>query len=89
MEGQAIDTLTGGAGNDTFVFNAGISATTNVDTIVDFNVAQDTIRVDNAVMPGLGSYLRDAVLPRRSGSAPPALRMTAMTASSMKPTRVG
>ena len=55
--GAGNDTLTGGAGNDTFVFNAGISATTNVDTIVDFNVAQDTIRVDNAVMPGLGSYL--------------------------------
>ncbi|MGO4837458.1 calcium-binding protein, partial [Rhizobiaceae sp. 2RAB30] len=27
---------------------------TNVDTIVDFNVVADTIRLENAVMPGLG-----------------------------------
>jgi Ca2+-binding RTX toxin-like protein len=53
--GAGNDTLTGGAGSDYFVFNAALSATANVDRITDFNVAQDTIRVDNAVMPGLGA----------------------------------
>ena len=51
------DTLTGGAGYDNFVFNTAISAATNVDTITDFNVVQDTIRLDNAVMSALGSAM--------------------------------
>ena len=55
--GAGNDTLTGGAGNDNFVFNTAISAATNVDTITDFNVAQDTIRLDNAVMSALGSAM--------------------------------
>ncbi|MDQ0323620.1 Ca2+-binding RTX toxin-like protein [Pararhizobium capsulatum DSM 1112] len=55
--GAGNDKLTGGAGNDNFVFNTAISAATNVDTILDFNVIQDTIRLDNAVMPGLGSSM--------------------------------
>ena len=55
--GAANDRLTGGSGSDSFVFNTALNAATNVDTIVDFNVAQDTIRVDNAVMHGLASYL--------------------------------
>ena len=29
----------------------------NVDRITDFNVVQDTIRLENGVMPGLGSHL--------------------------------
>jgi Ca2+-binding RTX toxin-like protein len=29
----------------------------NVDRITDFSTAYDTIRLDNAVMPGLGSHL--------------------------------
>ncbi|MGO4839437.1 calcium-binding protein, partial [Rhizobiaceae sp. 2RAB30] len=49
--------LTGGAGSDNFVFNTGLNAATNVDRIVDFNVPQDTIRLDNAVMAGLGTTL--------------------------------
>jgi Ca2+-binding RTX toxin-like protein len=55
--GAGKDTLAGGAGYDYFVFNTGLNATTNVDRITDFNVAQDTIRLENAVMPGLGSHL--------------------------------
>jgi len=47
------DTLVGGAGNDTFVFNTTLNATTNVDTITDFNAAADTIQIDNAVFLGL------------------------------------
>ena len=34
--------LTGGAGNDTFLFNSGLSAATNVDRITDFSVPADT-----------------------------------------------
>lgn len=39
--------MTGGAGNDIFVFNTKLNATTNVDRIVDFNVPQDTIQLEN------------------------------------------
>jgi Ca2+-binding RTX toxin-like protein len=55
--GAGNDTLTGGAGNDYFVFNTALNASTNVDRITDFNVANDTIRFDNAVMSALGSAM--------------------------------
>lgn len=51
------DVLAGGAGNDYFVFNTALNARTNVDRIVDFNVTADTVRLDNAVMAGLGTVL--------------------------------
>ena len=47
------DTLTGNGGTDFFLFNAALNATTNVDTIVDFDVAQDTIRLENVVFTAL------------------------------------
>ncbi len=56
-DGAGNDRLTGGAGYDNFVFNTAISATKNVDTILDFNRVYDTIRLENAVMPGLGGHL--------------------------------
>ena len=43
------DTLTGGSGSDTFNFNTALNAATNVDTITDFNVAADTIQLDDAI----------------------------------------
>ena len=49
------DTLTGDGGADTFVFNAALNAATNVDVITDFSVADDTIRLENAFMPGLAT----------------------------------
>jgi len=55
--GVGNDRLTGGAGLDNFVFDAALNAASNVDTVMDFNVLQDTIRLDNAVMPGLGAVL--------------------------------
>jgi Ca2+-binding RTX toxin-like protein len=55
--GTGNDTLAGGAGRDYFVFNTRISSAYNVDRITDFNVVQDSIWVDNAVMPGLGSHI--------------------------------
>ena len=39
-------TITGGAGADSFVFNTALGIT-NIDTIVDFSVVDDTIRLEN------------------------------------------
>jgi Ca2+-binding RTX toxin-like protein len=47
------DTLTGGAGQDRFAFSTALNATTNVDTITDFVVADDTISLENAVFTKL------------------------------------
>jgi serralysin len=49
------DTLTGGAGADTFNFNTALDAATNVDTISDFNVADDTVQLDNVVFAALAA----------------------------------
>ncbi|SOD22098.1 Calx-beta domain-containing protein [Nitrosomonas ureae] len=43
------DTLSGGAGADFFVFSTALNATTNVDIVTDFNVTDDTIRLENAI----------------------------------------
>lgn len=55
--GVGNDRVAGAVGSDYFVFNTKLSPSTNVDTIPDFNVAADTIRLDNAVMSGLGATL--------------------------------
>jgi Ca2+-binding RTX toxin-like protein len=54
--GLGNDLLAGGAGADIFVVSTAIGAM-NIDRITDFNVAADTIRLDNAVMAGLGVAL--------------------------------
>ena len=46
------DVLTGGSGKDAFVFDTKPSSA-NVDTITDFNVADDTIRLDNVAFTAL------------------------------------
>ena len=51
--GAGKDTLSGGAGNDIFVFNTALNASTNVDTITDFNVANDTVHLENAIFTAL------------------------------------
>jgi serralysin len=49
--GTGLDRLTGGAGNDSFVFdNLG-----NVDRVLDYNVADDTIQLSLAVFAGIGT----------------------------------
>ncbi|MFD2053005.1 beta strand repeat-containing protein [Mesorhizobium calcicola] len=48
------DTLSGSTGQDTFVFTTALNASTNVDRITDFSVADDTIKVDNAIFAALG-----------------------------------
>ena len=67
------DRLTGGAGADTFLFNSALNAVGNVDRIMDFSHADDTIGLDDAIFTALagvqlnadsffvlGSGLRDA-----------------------------
>lgn len=50
--GLGLDRLLGGAGKDSFVFDSKIGST-NIDTISDFNVADDTVRLENAVFTAL------------------------------------
>jgi Ca2+-binding RTX toxin-like protein len=47
--GAGDDELTGLGGQDAFLFDTALDAATNVDVIVDFSVADDTIRLDDAV----------------------------------------
>lgn len=49
----AANVLTGGAGDDSFVFNTALGPS-NVDTIADFNVANDTIHLSTAIFTGIG-----------------------------------
>ncbi len=64
------DTLLGGAGMDNFVFSTA-PGSGNVDTITDFRVSDDTIRLDNAVFTGLaGGTLSSSAFSRgTSGKA--------------------
>jgi Ca2+-binding RTX toxin-like protein len=48
------DTLTGGLGKDNFVFNSAL-ATAGVDHITDFNVADDTIQLDDQYFTQVGA----------------------------------
>jgi Ca2+-binding RTX toxin-like protein len=50
--GLGTDTLTGGAGQDVFMFTTKASMS-NVDRILDFSVADDTIQLENAVFTKL------------------------------------
>lgn len=52
--GVGNDTLIGGTGPDRFVFDTAPNATTNRDTITDFNVVDDNIWLDNSVFTTLG-----------------------------------
>ncbi len=49
------DRLTGGTGADSFVFDTALNTGLNRDTITDFNVADDTIRLENAIFIGLAT----------------------------------
>jgi Ca2+-binding RTX toxin-like protein len=49
------DDLTGGTGADTFIFHSAPNAVTNVDTITDFSVADDTISLENSVFTTIGA----------------------------------
>jgi Ca2+-binding RTX toxin-like protein len=80
------DTLTGWVGDDIFMFNSPLGGG-NIDAITDFNVADDTIRLENAIFTAITGT---GVLPRRSSS--PTLRARRWmppTASSTRPTPGG
>ena len=53
--GAGNDTLTGGSGSDFFQFNSALSGTSNADTVTDFNVAADTVQLENAIFTALGT----------------------------------
>ena len=56
IDGRGNDTLTGGGGQDTFLFDSALSA--NIDTVADFDAANDTIRLDQSIftaITGLGT----------------------------------
>jgi len=52
--GGGADTLSGYLGNDFFLFDSTLGAG-NIDTITDFNVANDTVRLQNSVFTGLAA----------------------------------
>lgn len=52
--GTGKDYLSGGVGRDLFGFTHKPSSRTNVDTIADFNVRDDSIYLDNSVFKALG-----------------------------------
>jgi Ca2+-binding RTX toxin-like protein len=60
--GSGNDRLAGGGGNDTFVFASAFSATTNLDTVADFSVSDDTMQLGSNVFTTLplGSLAADA-----------------------------
>ncbi len=68
--GTGNDILTGGTGADSFVFNS-LLHINNVDRITDFNVVDDTMRLDNAFFTGLteGVLSADAFRANTSGLA--------------------
>ena len=51
--GLGTDTLLGGGGHDTFVFDTKLDGKANVDIILDFSVADDTIQLSRMVFMGL------------------------------------
>jgi Ca2+-binding RTX toxin-like protein len=56
--GGGRDTLTGLGGQDSFLFDSALDAAVNLDVITDFNVADDTILLDQTIFSsslGLGS----------------------------------
>ena len=64
------DILTGGAGNDIFSFSTALGAS-NVDTVTDYVVANDTIELNNAVFTGLvvGALAGTAFVANATGTA--------------------
>lgn len=52
--GPGLDTMFGGSGTDNFVFSSALKAS-NAGTISDFSVADDTVRLENAIFTLLGA----------------------------------
>ncbi len=65
------DTLAGGAGKDTFQFNTALNSASNVDTITDFNVVDDTMKLAKSIFAALnlGNLSSDAFWKSTAGVA--------------------
>jgi Ca2+-binding RTX toxin-like protein len=66
------DTLIGASGYDVFLFNTALNAATNVDTIADFSVPTDTVKLENSVftaIAGLGTLTAAQFVKNTSGTA--------------------
>jgi Ca2+-binding RTX toxin-like protein len=53
--GLGNDVLSSGTGQDSYVFDTALSAATNVDTILDFDAPNDTIRLDQTIFTALST----------------------------------
>lgn len=53
--GAGNDRLVGGAGGDRFAFDSALGASTNLDTVVDFSITDDTILLSRIVFPALAA----------------------------------
>jgi serralysin len=51
--------LFGGGGDDTFVFRSALNANTNADTVLVFNIVQDSIQLENLFKQALGAGALD------------------------------
>ncbi|HEV2865166.1 MAG TPA: calcium-binding protein, partial [Allosphingosinicella sp.] len=51
--GSGNDTLIGGSGTDSYFFDTALNASTNVDKIIGFSVADDTILLNRAIFAGI------------------------------------
>jgi Ca2+-binding RTX toxin-like protein len=51
--GSGNDTLIGGSGTDGFFFDSALNVSTNVDKIIGFSVADDTIFLNRAIFAGI------------------------------------
>lgn len=63
------DKLIGGSGDDVFLFSSALNAATNVDTISDFNVADDAIWLSDAVFKGIADGVLSSAVFRRGTAA--------------------
>lgn len=51
--GAGNDRLSGGSGDDVFLFSSALNASTNVDVVTDFNVADDVLWLNGDIFKGL------------------------------------
>ena len=63
--GPGNDTLTGGAGQDRLRFSSALNASSNVDRLPDFNVAEDTIVLNYRAFPRFVFGMFDTLSPNR------------------------